>query len=944
MFSLLLFGVWGASLNAQQTIVTGRIVDFNSGEAISGAEVFIQGSSLSDQSDLNGLFSMSGSLLPQGDQVLLVRKQDYLTLRIPIIIEANSRVHLDPILMELDLNALESQIGIISLSDTELNQDEAISDNISGLLQASKDVFFRAAAFDFSAAFFRPRGLDNANGKVLINGIEMNKQFNGRPQWANWGGLNDVQRNQEFSMGLTPNEYTFGDIAGTTNMVMRASQYRTGGRLSYAFANRSYQGRVMATYHSGLTKSGWAYSFSASRRFGQQGFVAGTLYDANSFFLSVEKKLNAQHSLNFTGFYTPNRRGRSTAITQEVKDLKGRAYNPNWGWQEGVIRNSRIREVKEPVLMLNHFWDISEHTRLNTNIALQMGSIGNTRIDNGGTRLVMTPDGQESFIGGARNPFGNYYQRLPSFFLQNPNPTPNDYQNAFVAQQQLVQDGQLNWNQLYRANTLARERGGNAIYVIQEDRNDDTQLSVSMVLSTRMNDHITLNTSVSYRNLTSENFANLKDLLGGTGYLDVDFFAQDDVNTIVGDVAQSDLRNRNRIVQEGQRYKYNYILNAAVIDGFAQLQFKYKLFEFYLGASLSQTSYQRSGLFENGNFPGQRSLGNSEVLNFMGFGAKGGITYKLSGRHLVDVNLGYLTKAPGFRNAFSNARQNNDVVIGMDEEKIQNLDISYIYRSPIVKARLTGFYNTIQDQADIGFYFTENLSGLGFEQDAFVQEIVTGMDTRRMGVEFGIEAQLTPTINLKAAASLGQYVFTNNPNLYLTSDDFEGPLSFGNGTTQLQNYHVAAGPERAIQLGFEYRDPDFWWMGITANYLSDAYIDINNLARSANFSTDFDGTVFNDYQEDLARELLRQEKFDDYVLVNVIGGKSWQIKNYFVGFFATVNNVLDQEYITGGFEQGRLSNFQDLREDTARTNGRLFGPRYFFGNGTTYYLNFYVRF
>ena len=67
----------------------------------------------------------------------------------------------------------------------------------------------------------------------------MNKQFNGRPQWSNWGGLNDAQRNREFSMGLKANDYTFGGLAGTTNIVMRASQYRKGGRVSYAAANRS---------------------------------------------------------------------------------------------------------------------------------------------------------------------------------------------------------------------------------------------------------------------------------------------------------------------------------------------------------------------------------------------------------------------------------------------------------------------------------------------------------------------------------------------------------------------------------------------------------------------------------------------------------------------------------------------------------------------------------
>jgi hypothetical protein len=213
-----------------------------------------------------------------------------------------------------------------------------------------------------------------------------------------------------------------------------------------------------------------------------------------------------------------------------------------------------------------------------------------------------------------------------------------------------------------------------------------------------------------------------------------------------------------------------------------------------------------------------------------------------------------------------------------------------------------------------------------------------------MGLEMGIEAQVLPTFKLKAAASFGQYTFTNDPNLYLTSDDFDEVLSFGDGSAKLNDYHVAGGPERAYQIGFEYRDPYFWWLGITGNYFSNAYIDINNLARTSNFISDFDGQIFNDYDEELGRDLLKQEEIEDYVLVNVVGGKSWRINKYFVGFFATVNNVLDQDYRTGGFEQGRNTNFRKIKEDKSRENGPIFGNRYFFGNGTTYYLNVYVRF
>ena len=949
-FLLFLFGIaFSLSSFAQQTLVKGSVLDGTTGEPIPDVTVTIEGTELSMTTDAKGEFSFLSNV-PLGEQMLKIEKIGYETKRYPIVINEGKTVDISGMTMDYDPTD-KKDLYTISISDDNLNsEDDGLTDNISGLLQASRDVFLSAAAFDFSATFFRPRGLDNANGKVLINGIEMNKQFNGRPQWGNWGGVNDVQRNQEFTMGMSANDYNFGDLAGTNNIVMRASKYRKGGRISYASANRSYTGRVMASYSSGLVKNGWSYSVLASRRYGDEGFVDGTLYDSNSFFAAVEKRINDKHSINFTGIYAQNRRGRSTAVTNEVNRLKGRAYNPFWGELNGEQRNSRNREIEEPILMLNHFWDISNKVRLNTNVAYQFGEIANTRIDNGGTRLV-TIGNESVYLGGARNPTPEYYQNLPSFFLQDPNPTAFDYQQAFIAQEAFVNDGQLNWNQLYEANATLRNQGGNSLYAIQSDVIEDKQLSFNTILDADLADNIRLNAALNYRSLNSQNYARIEDLLGGTGYLDVDFFAEETPNTAgatLEEVAQSDLRNPNRIVREGDRYKYNYELDATIASAFAQAQFKYNKVDFYLGANLSKTSYQRNGLYENGNFQGggnNGSFGKGDELDFTNYGVKAGFTYKITGKHLVDVNGSMFSKAPGIRSSFSNARQTNASVIGLDSEDIKSIDVSYIYRSPILKARLTGFYSGFENGTDIGFYFTEDLAGLGVDNgDAFVQEILTNVERRHVGVELGVEAQVTPTIKLKGAASVGQYTFQNNPNLYLTSVDINGPLTFGDGTTNLKDVHVAGGPERAFQLGFEYRDPDYWNFGLTTNFFSNAYIDVSNLARSANFTSDYDGNTFNDYDPVLAKELLKQEQFDDYMLVNIIGGKSWKINDYFIGFFATINNVFNQKYRTGGFEQSRLANFRRIRDDKSRDNGPVFGSRYFFGNGTTYYFNMYVRF
>lgn len=732
---------------------------------------------------------------------------------------------------------------------------------------------------------------------------------------------------------------------------MRASKYQPGGRVSFAAANRSYQGRLMGSYNSGLLKDGWAYSVLLSRRFGNQGFIEGTLYDANSVFASVEKRFNSRHSVNFTGIYAQNRRGRSSPITEEIYHLKGRTYNPFWGLQNGRIRNSRMRTIEEPILMLNHYWNLNSKLSLNTNIAYQWGEIANTRIDNGGTRLVRI-NGEDAFLGGARNPDPTYYQNLPSYYLRNTNPGTYDYTLAFLAGETFQNDGQWDWFSLYEANENLRVRGGNALYALQSNVVKDRQLSINSIVEASLNKHILLNGALNYRRLHSENFARIEDLLGGTGFLDIDFFADENPNLvsegIAANRAQSDLRNPNRIVKEGDRYTYNYSIDASLLSAFAQGQFSYKRLNFYIGTQLSHATYQRQGLYENGFFPSEGpegSFGKSKLISFADYGVKTGLTYRFTGRHLTEARISYFSKAPGHRTVFSNARQNNSLTSGIGSEQIFSGDLSYIFRSPFFNARITGFYSRFMNGSDISFYFTQDLAGLGLGGgDAFVQELLTNIERQNMGLEFGLEAQLTPTFLLKAAGSFGQYTFQNNPQLYLTSVDFEGELRFGDGRTNLKNYRVASGPERAFQIGFEYRDPDFWNIGLTANYFSHAYVDISNLARTANFSSDFDGNTFNDYDPVIARELLKQERLEPYALINVIGGKSWKFGDYYLGFFATINNVLDQEYRTGGFEQSRYANYRRLSEDRSRPGGPMFGPRYFFGNGTTYYINLYIRF
>ncbi len=891
-----------------QNSIKGILLENNSKKPLSNVLVSIKNTIFTTKTDLNGAFHLKA--LSQGNYILEIKFNGFETQNFPLEI-SNNTIDLGIILLFKDFTD-ELDLSIITISDDELNNDASAADNISGLLQASKDIFLRTAAFEFSSSFFKVKGLDSGNGKVLINGIQMNKVYDGRAQWSNWGGLNDVLRNQEFSNGLAASNVTFGGVLGATNMNTRASLQRPGTRLSYSSSNRSYAHRAMATHTTGISKNGWAMTFSASRRAGTEGFNDGTSYNAYSVFTSIEKKINNNHSINFTGIFTPNRRGKSSPNTQEVFDLKGIEYNEYWGDLNGRKLNSRIKEVAEPIVMLNHYWAFSEKATLQTNASYQFGKIGNSRLD---------------FNGGA-NPSPTYYQTLPSYFLRE-----NDLAGAYTAQENFVNKGQLDWQRIFDANTTNANVGLNNAYVLYEDRNDDELITVNTIYNLDVNNHIAINGKVEYKRLCSHNFAEVIDLLGGSGYLDINNFADSEAQM------QNDVLNPNRIVGVGDAFRYNFNLSSDLINAFLQAQFKYSKIDFFGAIIVSQVTNQREGLYKNGRFE-NNSLGASEKINFTNYGAKAGATYKINGRNLIDVNVAYVTQAPTLRNSFSNSRENNNIVDNLQSEKVFSADASYIRRSPIITARATAYYTSIQDATEISFYFGD---GVGGDNTAFVQEIVTGIAKRQLGLELGLEAQVTSTIKLKGAAAIGSFVYANNPNLYLTSDVtnegvFDEKGRSGNYISNLKNYKIAAGPHQAYSAGFEYRDPNYWWIGATVNFFNNTYVDIAPLTRSRNFYSDADGLTFPNYNIESASQLLQQEKFDAYKVVNLVGGKSWKINGYYISVFATLNNLLNTAYKSGGFEQGRNSNYNELSADKA-LNKALFGNKYWYGRGTTYFLN-----
>jgi len=919
----------------EETIFSGIVIDSKSQDPLENVVVSIQNTNATVLTKSNGKFELHSSL--KGEQLLLLRSQGYKDLLLKLQSNFGQTINIGIVQLE-DAFSDEAPAALISLLESDLSDDNSSSEMTSGLLQSSKDAFMQASAFNWGQARFKVRGLDSENGTMMLNGMIMNKIYDGRPQWNNWGGLNTVLRNQEFSVGSAASGYTFGGVLGTQQIFTRASMYRKGGQLTFSGSNTTYNWRGIATYASGMNASGWAYAISAGKRWSEEGYFEGTNFNAESFFISTEKKLNNSNSLNFTGFYTPNSRGKNSANTTEVTQLKDEKYNSYWGFQNGEKLNARVKNVEEPLLMLNHYFKINEIANLNSGVMYQFGKVGNSNID----------------YQNANSPDPVYYRKMPSYFSsmyakdkgEFSGEFMPDYENAEKSKALFLENSQIDWAEMYKTNQkqitnsdgVTRYEPLQSHYVVYEDRTDDKTFTANSNLNTQLTPNLFFDGGVTYRNLKSHNFQYLLDLLGGAYFEDIDSFYK-------GDKSQSDLQNPNRKVKEGDTYGYNYNLLANTIDAFTQFRFAYNKVDFYLAQSYAASNYQREGLYQNGIYA-TTSLGKSEKVNFENFGFKGGFTYKISGKQSLFFNAAHLTRAPSLRNTFSNSRLNNSIVDGLESENISSAEANYVYRSPKLKMRFTAYYALIKNATKTSFFYAEGIfdNGAGYDAtDAFVSQTLTHLNKKNIGAEWSSEYQISSTLKTTLSLAYGDYTYESNPDVSITNDAYavkeNAQTTFDFGKAYLKNYKQAGMPQQAFSLGLEYRDPKFWWLAANINYLTESYIDISPIARTPQFYINpANGFPFPEATSERGNELLKQEKFDPVSLLNISGGKSWRAYGKYVGLFMSINNVIDATYKTGGFEQARNANFRALNQDVSSGNPS-FGPKYYYGYGRTYFIN-----
>lgn len=861
-FYVLFFLTYGVKAQILYEI-KGRVIDAKLHIPVQGVVLHLEGTMYSALTDNQGFFYIPS--IRSGSYKIVFSFPGFITKYVAVETGVEQTIDLGHVFFEEDA-AMESHLGIIALHEYELEEKEGSDDSSFGLLQATKDPFSQAAAFNWGQAFYQVRGLGSEYSTISMNGLVMNKTYDGRPQWANWGGLNDAMRNQTHSLGSVPSLVNFGSILGIQTMETRASHKRKGKRIGFSSSTTNYKWRPYFIYTSGMNKKRWAYTFSGSYRAAKEGYTPGTNYDALSLFMAVEKKLNDQHSVNFSAIYAHNKRGKTAPVTDEQVALKGINYNSYWGWQKDKKRNARYKEVEEPLFLLSHYWTISEQSALTTTVGYQFGHLSNSRL------------GYQDNL----NPDPTYYKALPSYFLskilpkywsmtpeefdQLPNDDPfKESTQAFLnqaeqARQTFVEGGQVDWETIYRINQTDKKQSKLVLY---EDRQQDQVFLFHSSFRSRLNDALQFTIGGNYRKIKSTNYKKLVDLLGGEFYLDVDTF-------LPKELQDSDLNTPHRIVGKGDRFGYNYDVFTEVADVFSQVIGEYNSLTFYLAQNMGYASYQREGHYKNPLYAAN-SFGKSALVEWNNFGFKGGLTYYVTGKHALSLNMAYYTQVPYGKQVFANVRMNNTLTTGLKNERIFSIDGGYILRSPRFNVRISGYLIEIKNGTQMNFYYAD---GIGITDPAgkllnptggaFVSETLTDVGKRNIGIELGSAYQLSPTIKVSFAAGIGKAYYTQNPGIQLNAD--QAMKSFDFGKAYLKNYRLPNGPQTALSFGLEYSDPKFWFIAANINYLTDAHVAISALKRTANFVEDPDATgqTFSDLTEEKLRMSLRQEAKSNY--------------------------------------------------------------------------------
>ena len=958
--------------------VKGCVVDRQGRAPIGGAHIVLsqKGVTVAEcSSDANGIFQIDA--LANGMYDMHVTAEDFSPIVVNVTVDGGfiKDMHFVTMTAARRINEVDDS------SFTEFDMDDSGYSDTPTILFTSNDIYNNIAGYGFSSIRFKNRGYNSESQDVYLSGVKLNDAITGYSPYSLWSGLNEATRSKETTIGSEASDVGLGGYNGSTNIYATPSSVRKGWRYSILTNSAMYRLRLMGTYASGEMDNGISYAVNASVRAGGNDWIEGVYYRNFALYAGIEKNFDDIRRISLVWFATPGQRGAQNASTQEVYNLMGdNMYNSNWGYQNGKVRNARVRKTFEPVTVLHYSFTPSDRFEANVTGLWRTGRNGYTALD----------------WYDAADPRPDYYRNLPSYSYmedEDYNRTNEEkYRWAVEMWSQHVPEyanyQHLNWDRMYNVNYNSAD--GRSKYALEERHVDQNDLHLATSFKWSNGRGRTLTGGVNGRWNKTENYKLMNDLLGGKYYLNIDSFAERDFSSsnamIQNDLDYYFAHGEAEKILQGGKYGYDYYAQVRRAEAWLNAQLTAGPLVGSIGGSIGYTSFWREGLLRKGLFAGLDENGNeiydngvkltgydkdgkvitskgpSDTCQFLTWSAKASLAY-VSRASRLSVNAGFFQEAPTFNQAFVSPRTRNTIVPNLTPIRTFTADVNYQYSNEGIDMRLTAFYTKIKDQTDVMSFYDDS-------QNSFTNFAMSGIDQRHMGIEFGARVPLPlEGLTLSAVISAGEYVYTSTPMMTQTIDNsvevvvdnqpvtywMSHPIykknyikggggAFTYATDDDGNYIVAgerkhyvpSTPQTASEVALNYRLKSYWFFELNAQSFSRAYLDMNPLYRTQMACGGADGVVTPAEVEYMAA----QEEFPTAFLVNGSIGKSWYIqRKYNIGFSLELKNMLNNTNVrTGGYEQTRLIS------SVGKDRYYRFDPKYFYMSGASYMLNIYFRF
>jgi len=883
-----------AAINAQ-TKLKGVVRIEGTETPLQGVTVTLMQQNLSSQTNASGEFTLN--YLEAGDEEVSFSLQGYFTQIKLVNIKKDATTDMGVVLMVTDTQQDLKQSVVMQLSENEF-EDEGGNQSNAGSFFSKSDVYLSQTSYSFSAMRFRTRGYENKYESTYINGVHFIDAERGGFNYSSLGGLNNAFRSKDLTFGFSPNTYAFGNLGLNSNVSAKASTYAAGSHANVAFSNRSYKIRGQYTYGTGIMNNGWAFAISGVVRWATsdgilKSNVEGNFYNSGGLFLAAEKKVNENHSISITAFGAPTRRASQSAITKETYDLVGGSvyYNPYWGYHDGKIRNSRIVKTFDPTTIISHDWKISDTQSLRTGVAFHYSMYSNS-----------------AFSYNGLNPGADYYRNMPSFVaddLTAKAELTNLWKNDEYTRQ-------IKWDEIYNSNIENNIAYPNeqAKYILERRHNDLMEGILNSTYINQLNKNLKLTAGIGARASKGMHYVTIDDMLGANKYIDIDTYADRDANTTdnftnltasdKSNFIQNDINNPNRNANSGDTIRYNYDMNVATANVFAQLEWKVSDFSAYAGVKTTYTQFYRYGHMENGRAwflreiknQNVNSLGKSTTWYFTDPSVKAGFTYNIDNKSQLLVNALAETRAPLVQDAYVSERIKDVLVKNLTTEKILSYDLTYAFNYKTIRGRLSGFRTHINDAVEkLGYYDDEYRT--------FINHLLSGVNKLYQGVELGVSIPINSMFSVSGAGTYADYRYINNAT---------GIKSYENGAVDdiseevlTKDLKINSGPQLAANLTLDFFS-NLWFADITLNYYDNNYLDF-----APNRFTVNNQSKLKVYPE-LYEKLGKQEKLKGGFMLDASLGKLIYLKNRnSLNFNLSVSNLLNNtEMVTGGYQQARM--------------------------------------